>query len=345
MPSAEHTKHTSSALSLIEASRAVDHHHHTPLDETDVHLLELLCDDGRLSNRSLARKVGLTEATVSQRVRDLLGKRILHIGAIFNWVAAGYNAELHVIVSVAGRAVKEVGRTVAGLDGVISVMEILGQFDLVLRVILPDLSYVTEFRAQLFAVSGVDAADLVVVNRNSKYVTQLATRSAVDHPAPPPHFPNPVIPLDSLDHALSSELLHDGRRSNRELARRLHVNEATVRTRIRKMQEADLLRIRGQVDADKAGLIAAWAIVYVSTIGRSSEEVGAKVATMPEIITLSHVTGRHGIFLFTTTPSRKHLVRLVTESIRGLPGVRSTETHEVIRTIDLAFHWIPFMDG
>ena len=331
-------------LSLIDASRAADHRRHTTLDETDVHLLELLCDDGRLNNRALAREVGLTEATVALRLQDLLKRRILHIGASLNWVAAGYHCELHVVVSVGGRAVKEVGRTIAALDGVISVMETFGQFDLVLRVILPGLSDVTEFQTRLFAVPGIYAVEVIVVNRNRKYTTRLATRSAVDHPAAPPRFPDPVISLDGLDHAVVSELLQDGRQSNREIARRLDVNEATVRTRIRKMQEANLLRIRGQVDADKAGLTAAWAFVYVAAAGGASEEVCATIEDLPEVITLAHTTGRHGIVFFANTPTRGHLVQLITQTIRNLPGVRFTETHEVIGTVDLAFHWVPFVD-
>lgn len=341
---AAESKRHRARLSLIDAFNAAERRNRVSLDETDVKLLELLCDDGRLSTRALAREVGLTEATVALHVRSMLSRRVLHIGACLNWAAAGYKCELLVMVAVANFPVKETGRAIAALDGVILVMEVFGQFDLVLRVILPDLNQVGTFRAELSKLQGVHSADLVVVNRNRKYTTRLATRSAVRHPPAPPQFPDPVIPLDDLDRALINQLLNNGRQSNREIARHVDVTEATVRTRIRKMQEADLLRIHGQVDADMAGLVAAWAFVAVSTVGGCSDEVGAKIASLPEVITVSHTTGRHDIIFFTTTPTRSHLVRFMTEVIRRMPGVVSTETHEVIDTIDLAFHWVRFVD-
>lgn len=47
------------------------------IDETDRKIIELLQEDGRLSNAALAEKVGLTTSTVYERVRKLERKGII----------------------------------------------------------------------------------------------------------------------------------------------------------------------------------------------------------------------------------------------------------------------------
>ena len=43
-----------------------------PLDEADRKLIELLCEDGRMSGRDIAQRSGLSEANVSRRLARLV---------------------------------------------------------------------------------------------------------------------------------------------------------------------------------------------------------------------------------------------------------------------------------
>lgn len=56
------------------------------------------------------------------------------------------------------------------------------------------------------------------------------------------------IPLDDVDEAILRELQVDGRRAYREIARTVGVSEGTVRTRVKRLREAGLLRILAFVD-------------------------------------------------------------------------------------------------
>jgi DNA-binding Lrp family transcriptional regulator len=332
------------SLPLLDALRATDHRRRrVSLDETDVRLLELLSTDGRLSNRALALEVGLTEATVAVRLRALLEQQVLHVGASLDWKAAGYRWELYLFISVRDRPVAEVGRAVAGVDGVVSVLLVFGRSDLAVRVLLPGQSDVAELTERVAAIPGVDDLESSVVHDTRKWTTRFASRSAVTHLDTTVAFPAPVTGLDGTDRALVDELLVDGRRSNREIARRLEISEATVRARLRRMEETGLLRIRGQVDAERAGLVAAWAVVRVRTAGGSTAAVADRLAAMPEVATVSLTTGRQEMILFLTAPTRSRLVQLITGEIRGLTGVRSTETSEVISTVNIKYHWVRFL--
>jgi DNA-binding Lrp family transcriptional regulator len=332
------------SLSLLDALGATDRRRGVPIDETDVRLLELLGTDGRLSNRALAQEVGLTEATVATRLRNLVEQRVLHVGASLDWKAAGYHWEMHVLISVQDRPVTEVGRAVAAVEGVVSVLVVFGRVDLVARILLPDQTSVATLQERLSAIPGITGLESTVAHDTRKWTTRFASRSAVSRLDTSVAFPAPVVPLDAVDRALVDELLTDGRRSNREIARRLEISEATIRSRLRRMEEAGLLRIRGQVDAERAGLVAAWAVVLVTTAGGATSAVADRLAAFPEVATVSLTTGRQDLILFLTAPTRLRLVQLITGRIRTLPGVRSTETSEVIATVDIKYQWVRFLD-
>lgn len=328
---------------LLDALRTTERRRGVSLDGADVRLLELLSTDGRLSNRALALQVGLTEATVAVRLRSLLEQQVLHVGASLDWKAAGYHWEQYLLISVHDRPVAEVGRAVAAVEGVVSVMMVLGAFDLAVRVLLPAQSHVIELHERVAVIPGVNRLESDVVHETRKWTTRFASRSAVTLLDTSVAFPAPVTDLDGIDRALIDELLVDGRRSNRDIARQLEISEATVRSRLRRMEGAGLLRIRGQIDAERAGLVAAWALVRVRTVGGSTATVADQLAAMPEVLTVSLTTGRQDMILFVTTPTRSRLVQMITEEIRGLTGVRSTETSEVIGTVNIKYHWVRFL--
>src|SRR5262249_48097436 len=62
-----------------------------------------------------------------------------------------------------------------------------------------------------------------------------------------------AVQPDILDRQIITLLRSDGRRSNREIARRLDVPEATVRYRVRRLTESGVLKISASVDPEHLG--------------------------------------------------------------------------------------------
>jgi DNA-binding Lrp family transcriptional regulator len=83
------------------------------LDDTDHRIIALLRDDGRLPYRSIARELGLTEATVRARVRRLEDSRTMRVVAVTDIEAAGYGMLLAIGVQVENRSPEEVARELA----------------------------------------------------------------------------------------------------------------------------------------------------------------------------------------------------------------------------------------
>ncbi|MBW2056695.1 MAG: AsnC family transcriptional regulator, partial [Deltaproteobacteria bacterium] len=52
-----------------------------PLDATDLRIIDLLQQDGRISNIRIARTLGVSEATVRNRLQKLLEEKVVQIVA------------------------------------------------------------------------------------------------------------------------------------------------------------------------------------------------------------------------------------------------------------------------
>jgi DNA-binding Lrp family transcriptional regulator len=307
------------------------------LDDADRRIIDALVTDGRMSNRSLASLAGLTEATVAARIRNLQGRRILGISAIFDWAAAGYAWDLRLAIEVEGRPVVEVADHLATLNGVHWVMLVFGRADIVVHAQLPNRAASIEFlTAEVAHVAGVRSVITDVNLETLKYEINFA-RVPIAPTAL--EFPDPVVSLDAMDHAIIASLIADGRQSNREIARHAATSEGTVRLRLRRLTEAGMLRICGQSDPYLTGRVGAWAYIGIDVSGGNVRDVAAALLAMPEILVLNLASGRHDISAFAVASDRSELVDVILGRIQAHPSVRSTETAEVIRTVKLDYHW------
>lgn len=308
------------------------------LDEADRRIIELLIADGRASNRSLAAEVGLTEATVAARLRRLVDQRVLGVSAIFDWEAAGYGWDLWLAVAVEGRPPKEVGADIARLPWVHSVGVVFGPFDLVVHVLTPRREDVVEFLTdRISATVGVRDFTVDVTLAWVKYEMNAA---ALPLDVGDLSFPAPVVSLDTLDQAAIAALARDGRQSNREIARQLGVSDGTIRGRLRRLEEAGMLRITAQTDSWRTGMVSSWAFVGIKTEGANARLLGEKLAAVPEIDFVALTAGRHDLFVHISAPSRGRLVDLVVNELRAGAGIRSTETWEVVASVVHDYRWV-----
>jgi DNA-binding Lrp family transcriptional regulator len=307
------------------------------LDEADNRLIELLSENGRLSNRMLATEVGLTEVTVASRIRNLIDQRMLGVTAMFDWRSAGYVSDLWLAVSVEGRPLQQVAEEIAALQYVHIVLVVFGPVDLVVHLILPGEEHGIEVvTGRISGVHGVRRVVPSLTLETTKYTVNLAR-----FPTRPValEFPAPVVDLDEVDRQVIDALIVDGRRSNRDIGRQLGIAEGTVRSRLRRLEDAGLLRICGQTNPYLVGRVNTWACIGVDVSGPTSRDVAAKLAGLSEVVIVAITAGAHDLFVFAAASSRSNLVELVIERIRGFDGVRATETWEVVRTVKLDFHW------
>jgi DNA-binding Lrp family transcriptional regulator len=137
--------------------------------------------------------------------------------------------------------------------------------------------------------------------------------------------------MDELDSLLVRLLQEDGRRTNRDLARELHIAPSTCLERMR------LLRARGVIhgfhaDADLSalgrGLQAVIAIRIRPPTRRVIEQFMTFVGRMPEVIGIFVLTGSDDFLLHVAVRDMDHLNSLVLDK---LADVRTSVVYRYVR--------------
>lgn len=144
--------------------------------------------------------------------------------------------------------------------------------------------------------------------------------------------------LDDLDKGIVAILQKDGRTSNREVGRNLGVSEATVRNRISRLINEDLIEIVAVPTPRAVGMTLS-AIIGVSVSLKSIEDVVAQLVTKSEIRYVGLATGRYEIILEAFFQDHEHLLEFLTKEIGHMDGVTRVESSLILRVAKFSYEW------
>lgn len=136
--------------------------------------------------------------------------------------------------------------------------------------------------------------------------------------------------LDELDHKIVATLGKDARVSNRQIAAALGVTEGTIRTRIKRLQNENLIQFTVVTDFNLVGSPNLVMIGIHADIGRVPALAKA-IAGIPELGCVMVMLGRYNLLAMGLFTSIEEVNALIQAQIRTLPGVRSVDTSISIR--------------
>lgn len=138
--------------------------------------------------------------------------------------------------------------------------------------------------------------------------------------------------LDAADRTLLDAIQNDCKQSLAELGAQVGLSAPSVLERMRKLEEAGLVRgYHAHLDARRLGLdIGAFIGVGIDHPKRIAA-FEKELAQIPDVLECHHVTGRHTLMLKVRTENTESLHRLI-QQLRELPGVARTETMIVLAT-------------
>jgi Lrp/AsnC family transcriptional regulator for asnA, asnC and gidA len=99
-------------------------------DQLDSRILGALQADGRLPNTEVARRLGVAEATVRNRVDRLLRQGFMQIGAWVDPLKIGYQVYAIIELQVKLRDIEQVAEKLVKLPEIFFLGTCLGQFDI-----------------------------------------------------------------------------------------------------------------------------------------------------------------------------------------------------------------------
>ena len=146
--------------------------------------------------------------------------------------------------------------------------------------------------------------------------------------------PTPEPNLDALDRQILAELQADGRITNVELARRVHLSAPPCLRRVRRLEEEAV--IRGyHADLDPAAL--GWEVMFFALVGLESQKQSvldafeALATSWPEVRECHMIRGGGDFLLRLVARNTAHENEL-TARLTGAPNVLRVQTLQTIRT-------------
>ncbi|MBA6414250.1 Lrp/AsnC family transcriptional regulator [Parahaliea sp. F7430] len=146
--------------------------------------------------------------------------------------------------------------------------------------------------------------------------------------------------LDEVDHQIIALLREDGRLPFRAIARQLGLTEATVRGRVRRLEDSNTMRVVAVTDIEVSGYNMLLS-VGVQVENRTPESVARSMAEIPEVFSVNVVVGTHDIEALVVAEDQAALHTLLSDRLAKLPGVRRLTPSLAVDVLKNQPDWVP----
>lgn len=142
--------------------------------------------------------------------------------------------------------------------------------------------------------------------------------------------------LDATDRRILRHLRSDARITNAELASRVDLSAAGLQKRLRKLEEAGVIRgYRADVDRRALGydLLCFIEVTLHRHEPTAVERFRTVVRDLPEVLECHHITGEHDYLLKVAVRNTAHLERFLLQTLTPLPGMDRMQTSLVLNEL------------
>jgi Lrp/AsnC family transcriptional regulator for asnA, asnC and gidA len=146
----------------------------------------------------------------------------------------------------------------------------------------------------------------------------------------------PVV-IDEVDKAIIEQLQRDGRLPYTKLAAAVGLSEAAVRQRVQRLVESGVVQIVAVTDPLTLGFRRE-AMIGLKIEG-DLRGVADTIAAIPEVSYVVVVSGSFDLLMEVVCEDDDHLLALLNDKVRSIPGVRSTETFTYLRLYKQTYAW------
>lgn len=141
-----------------------------------------------------------------------------------------------------------------------------------------------------------------------------------------------MVQLNNLDWEIIKELQKNGREPNSTIAKKLNVTEGTIRQRVKKLLEAGVLRVSGQLNPE---FLESHQMVLMGVNIKESTKLMTifdELSNLEEVHSVAITSGRYDLFIQVMVSSNLGLVDFLTDSLAAIEGISQTETFVLLKT-------------
>jgi Lrp/AsnC family transcriptional regulator for asnA, asnC and gidA len=145
------------------------------------------------------------------------------------------------------------------------------------------------------------------------------------------------VALDAISKAIIEQLQEDGRRPYATIGRAVGLSEAAVRQRVQRLVDSGVVQIVAVTDPLQVGFTRQ-AMIGIKAEG-DLRVLADALAAMAEIDYVVITAGAFDILVEVVCEDDEHLLSVLNDQIRTLPGVRATETFVYLTLTKQLYNW------
>ena len=143
--------------------------------------------------------------------------------------------------------------------------------------------------------------------------------------------------LDGPNRAIIEALQRDGRQPYGAIAEQVGLSEAAVRRRVQRLRESGIIEIVAVTDPLQLGFTRQ-AMVGLSVEG-DVRRVAEKLSALDEVAYVVMCAGSFDLLVEIVCEDDERLLHVLNDSVRSIPGVRSTETFLYLKLAKQTYTW------
>ncbi|GII23546.1 transcriptional regulator [Planosporangium mesophilum] len=143
--------------------------------------------------------------------------------------------------------------------------------------------------------------------------------------------------LDDVNKLIIEQLQRDGRLSYAALAKIVGLSEAAVRQRVQRLLDGGVMQIVAVTDPLMLGF-ARQVMIGIKVTGDLRAAADA-IAAIPEVDYVVICAGGYDLLVELVCTDDDHLLHLLNDTIRTVPGVTATETFVYLKLAKQTYAW------
>ena len=151
----------------------------------------------------------------------------------------------------------------------------------------------------------------------------------------PAHGPD--VRLDDIAKRIIELLQKDGRQSYAAIAKDVGLSEAAVRHRVQRLLDSGVMQIVAVTDPLQLGF-RRQAMIGIRTQG-DLLAIGDALTALPEVVYVVTTAGSFDLLCEVVCEDDDHLLDVLTQKLRAMPGVVSTETFVYLKLNKQHYDW------
>jgi Lrp/AsnC family transcriptional regulator for asnA, asnC and gidA len=145
------------------------------------------------------------------------------------------------------------------------------------------------------------------------------------------------VQLDDISRHIVEQLQQDGRRPYATIAKAVGLSEAAVRQRVQRLLDSNVMQIVAVTDPLRVGF-QRQAMVGLSVEG-DLREAARQLAALHEVDYVVVCAGSFDLIIEVVCEDDEHLLSILNDHIRTIPGVTNTETFVYLRLEKQTYTW------